>query len=149
VRQAPRLLPDRDPCLRCCVPHVAERRAIRNVVGTGGSFGRSAQTAPTQPTSRSPHTASNGSRAKDEPISRTKLDRPGWLARTLTEPTSLPATTRDDADTVRSYKSLNLVERAFRCLKTVDLHVRPVYHWLADRVVRAHVFLSMPAYYLE
>src|SRR5208282_347519 len=62
--------------------------------------------------------------------------------------TSLPAATLNDADTVRSYKSLALVERAFRCLKTVDLHVRPVYHWLADRV-RAHVFLCMLAYYLE
>ena len=50
--------------------------------------------------------------------------------------------------TVRSYKSLALVERAFRCIKTVDLHVRPVYHRLADRV-RAHVFLCMLAYYLE
>jgi transposase len=39
-----------------------------------------------------------------------------------------------------SYKSLSLVERAFRCLKTVDLQIRPVYHWLAERV-RAHVFL--------
>ena len=40
------------------------------------------------------------------------------------------------------------IERAFRCLKTVDLHVRPVYHWLEGRV-RAHVFLCMLAYYLE
>jgi hypothetical protein len=62
--------------------------------------------------------------------------------------TSLPVETCDDATTVRSYKSLALVERAFRCLKTVDLHVRPVYHWLADRV-RAHVLLCMLAYYLE
>jgi transposase len=62
--------------------------------------------------------------------------------------TSLPADTFDDATTVRSYKSLACVERAFRCIKTVDLHVRPVYHWLADRV-RAHVFLCMLAYYLE
>jgi hypothetical protein len=62
--------------------------------------------------------------------------------------TSLPAETFDDAATVRSYKSLALVERAFRCIKTVDLHVRPVYHRLADRV-RAHVFLCMLAYYLE
>ena len=62
--------------------------------------------------------------------------------------TSLPAETFDDATTVRSYKSLALVERAFRCIKTVDLHVRPVYHWLADRV-RSHVFLCMLAYYLE
>jgi Transposase DDE domain len=62
--------------------------------------------------------------------------------------TSLPAARLDDAATVRSYKSLSLVERAFRCLKTVDLQVRPIYHWLADRV-RAHVFLCMLAYYLE
>ena len=62
--------------------------------------------------------------------------------------TDLPAETCDDATTVRSYKSLALVERAFRCLKTVDLQVRPVYHWLADRV-RAHVLLCMLAYYLE
>ena len=62
--------------------------------------------------------------------------------------TSLPTETFDNAATVRSYKSLAMVERAFRCLKTVDLNVRPIYHWLADRV-RAHVFLCMLAYYLE
>ena len=62
--------------------------------------------------------------------------------------TSLAEDTLGDADTVRSYKSLSLVERGFRCIKTVDLHVRPVYHWLEDRV-RAHVFLCMLAYYLE
>ena len=62
--------------------------------------------------------------------------------------TSLPGGVLDDTETVRSYKSLAQVERAFRCIKTVDLHVRPVYHWLAERV-RAHVFLCMLAYYLE
>jgi transposase len=62
--------------------------------------------------------------------------------------TSLAETTLGDADTVRSYKSLARVERAFRCIKTVDLNVRPVYHWLEGRV-RAHVFLCMLAYYLE
>lgn len=62
--------------------------------------------------------------------------------------TSLSEATLGEADTVRSYKSLALVERAFRCIKTVDLNVRPVYHWLEGRV-RAHVFLCMLAYYLE
>jgi hypothetical protein len=62
--------------------------------------------------------------------------------------TSLPAAALDDSATVKSYKSLSLVERAFRCLKTVDLQIRPVHHWLAERV-RAHVFLCMLAYYLE
>ena len=62
--------------------------------------------------------------------------------------TSLPEQTLEDAATVRAYKSLAMVERAFRCLKTVDLHVRPIHHWLEDRV-RAHVFLCMLAYYVE
>jgi hypothetical protein len=51
-------------------------------------------------------------------------------------------------DAVRSYKSLSAVERAFRSYKTVDLHVRPIYHQLPERV-RAHVFLCMLAYYVE
>lgn len=62
--------------------------------------------------------------------------------------TSLGLEVMDDAATVRSYKSLSRVERAFRCIKTVDLQVRPVRHWLEGRV-RAHVFLCMLAYYLE
>jgi len=62
--------------------------------------------------------------------------------------TSLPAESLDDAGAVGAYKSLALVERAFRCLKTVDLQVRPIYHWLADRV-RAHVFVCMLAYHVE
>jgi hypothetical protein len=62
--------------------------------------------------------------------------------------TSLPEETLADDATVRAYKSLAQVERAFRCLKSVDLHVRPIYHWLEDRV-RAHVFLCMLAYYVE
>jgi transposase len=51
-------------------------------------------------------------------------------------------------DTVRAYKDLAKVERAFRCLKTVDLHVRPIHHRLEQRV-RAHVLLCMLAYYVE
>jgi hypothetical protein len=62
--------------------------------------------------------------------------------------TSLPAEALDDVGTVRAYKSLAVVERAFRCLKTVDLQIRPIYHWLADRV-RSHVFVCMLAYHVE
>jgi transposase len=62
--------------------------------------------------------------------------------------TSVVEETLDADSTVRAYKGLSKVERAFRCLKTVDLKVRPIYHWLADRV-RAHVFLCMLAYYVE
>ena len=62
--------------------------------------------------------------------------------------TSLAAELADAATTVRSYKSLARVERAFRCMKTADLELRPVFHWTAARV-RAHVLLCMLAYYLE
>ena len=62
--------------------------------------------------------------------------------------TSLPAQRLDAGDVVRTYKSLSDVERAFRCLKTVDLKVRPIYHWTEPRV-RAHIFLCMLAYYVE
>ena len=54
-----------------------------------------------------------------------------------------------DADaTVRTYKGLSRIERAFRSMKSVDLKVRPIYHHLAGRV-RAHVLLCMLAYYVE
>jgi hypothetical protein len=62
--------------------------------------------------------------------------------------TSLSAAQIDTAGTVRAYKSLAQVERAFRCMKTIDLELRPVFHWTAPRV-RAHVLLCMLAYYLE
>jgi hypothetical protein len=56
--------------------------------------------------------------------------------------TSVPVESLDAAATVRAYKSLAQVERAFRTIKTVELEVRPIHHRLADRV-RAHVFLCM------
>jgi transposase len=62
--------------------------------------------------------------------------------------TSVGAQQLDAAAAVAAYKSLSHVERAFRSMKTVDLHVRPVFHYSADRV-RAHVFLCMLAYYVE
>ena len=62
--------------------------------------------------------------------------------------TSLPAGELDAEGTVRAYKRLSVVERAFRSLKTVDLKVRPIYHRAAGRV-RAHVLLCMLAYYVE
>jgi len=62
--------------------------------------------------------------------------------------TSVPADALSPENTVRAYKSLGRVERAFRCLKTTDLEIRPIFHWVSPRV-RAHVFLCMLAYYLE
>jgi hypothetical protein len=51
-------------------------------------------------------------------------------------------------ETVRAYKGLSVVERAFRSCKTIDLHVRPIYHRLPDRV-QAHILLCMLAYHVE
>ena len=51
-------------------------------------------------------------------------------------------------DTVRTYKSLGQVEQAFRCIKSVDLRVRPIRH-RNEAHVRAHIFLCMLAYYVE
>jgi transposase len=61
--------------------------------------------------------------------------------------TSVPKKRLDADDTVRSYKMLSQVERAFRSMKTIDLSVRPIRHRLEDRV-RAHIFLCMMAYYV-
>src|ERR1700731_4473010 len=57
--------------------------------------------------------------------------------------TNLPKKLLDDAATVGAYKSLARVERAFRALKTVDIHLRPIFHWTTPRV-RAHVLLCSP-----
>ena len=62
--------------------------------------------------------------------------------------TSVPTAQLDAVAAVAAYKILAHVERAFRSIKTIDLHVRPVFHYSAERV-RAHVFLCMLAYYVE
>jgi hypothetical protein len=62
--------------------------------------------------------------------------------------TSVPQGHMSAADTVRSYKALCEVERAFRSMKSIDLKIRPIHHRLSDRV-RAHIFLCMLAYYVE
>jgi transposase len=62
--------------------------------------------------------------------------------------TSLGKEHLDAPGAVRSYKGLAQIERAFRSLKSVDLHVRPIHHRLANRV-RAHVLLCLLAYYVE
>jgi len=66
-----------------------------------------------------------------------------YVVRTSVQPDVLSS-----EDAVRAYKDLAKVERAFRSMKTVDLKVRPIYHWLDERI-RGHVFLCMLAYYVE
>jgi transposase len=62
--------------------------------------------------------------------------------------TSVAKKQMTSAEAVRSYKALAEVERAFRSMKTIDLHIRPIHHHLEGRV-RAHIFLCMLAYYVE
>lgn len=62
--------------------------------------------------------------------------------------TSVDAADMTAEQAVLNYKRLAGVERAFRTLKGVDLHVRPIRHRLEGRV-KAHIFLSMLAYYVQ
>lgn len=62
--------------------------------------------------------------------------------------TSLAKETLSAEQTVTAYKDLSQVERAFRSFKSIDLKVRPIFHWKDDRI-RSHVFLCFLAYYLE
>jgi transposase len=62
--------------------------------------------------------------------------------------TSVAKAEMADGEAVLNYKRLAEVERAFRTLKGIDLQVRPIRHRLEERV-KAHIFLSMLAYYVK
>lgn len=62
--------------------------------------------------------------------------------------TDVPRERMAKQEVVASYKKLAFVEQAFRCLKTVQLEIRPIYHKTDDRI-RCHVFVCMLAYYLQ
>jgi transposase len=66
-----------------------------------------------------------------------------YVIRTTEPPQRLSA-----EDVVRRYKDLARVERAFRCLKSIDILIRPIFHRDSERV-RAHIFICMLAYYVE
>jgi transposase len=81
-------------------------------------------------------------------IDETKIEAEAALDGIYVIRTSLGEQQMNTEDTVRSYKLLTQVERAFRSFKTMDLKVRPIHHRLENRV-RAHFFLCMLAYYVE
>jgi hypothetical protein len=62
--------------------------------------------------------------------------------------TTVPTASASSEQAVRHHRELAKVERAFRSLKSVDLRIRSIHHHLEERVC-AHVFLRMPAYYVE
>jgi transposase len=43
--------------------------------------------------------------------------------------TSVAKEVMSSEETVVAYKSLSQVEEAFRCYKSIDLKVRPIYHY--------------------
>ncbi len=61
--------------------------------------------------------------------------------------TTCPAKQLGPPAVVRAYKQLKVAERTFRTMKST-LDIRPIRHHLENRV-RAHVFLSMLAYYVS
>jgi transposase len=79
----------------------------------------------------------------DQSIDREKLLDGIYVIRT-----GEPSERLSAGDGVRSYKRLSQVEQAFRCLKGIDLLVRPIHHRLEPRV-RAHVLICVLAYYVE
>ena len=61
--------------------------------------------------------------------------------------TPVPASHLDAPGVVTAYKNLKYAERDFRHIKADDLDLRPVYHYLEERV-KAHVLICMLACYL-
>jgi hypothetical protein len=61
--------------------------------------------------------------------------------------TSVTDETLNSADVVTAYKNLKFVERDFHIIKADDLDLRPIHHYLNERV-RAHVLICMLAAYL-
>jgi transposase len=81
-------------------------------------------------------------------LNNTSIDREKVLDGVYVIRTSLPVKVLSKEDCVRQYKNLSQVESAFRSMKTVDLKIRPIYHFLDDRI-RSHVFIIMLSYYVE
>jgi transposase len=61
--------------------------------------------------------------------------------------TSTTSKTLDSTEVVTSYKNLKYVERDFRIIKSDDLDLRPIHHYIEKRV-RAHVLICTLAAYL-
>ena len=114
-------------------PRRHRRRASRASASRCAARPRSAsRSAPCSTSTRWPSTSTSPSRDDELHLRAarpTQIAAEAALDGLYVVRTSLPAEALDDAATVRAYKSLAQVERAFRSLKTVDLHVRPIYHW--------------------
>ena len=99
---------------------------------------------------RNPYLAEERARKREELLKATEKDLDKIVAATqlYAVRTNVSKDSLSTDATVNAYKSLATVERAFRSMKTMDLHVRPIHHYTPERV-KAHVFLCMLAYYVE
>ena len=79
---------------------------------------------------------------------QTRIQRDADLDGVYVLRTSVAREHFDAEQTVLAYKRLAGVERTFRSFKSVDLEVRPIHHRLPNRV-RAHIFVTLLAYYVE
>jgi hypothetical protein len=61
--------------------------------------------------------------------------------------TTIGADELDTTGVISAYKDLAGVERDFRSMKAIDVDIRPVHHYLEDRV-RSHAFLCFLATYV-
>jgi hypothetical protein len=61
--------------------------------------------------------------------------------------TSRDTESLDTPGVIAAYKNLAYVERDFRIIKIDDLDLRPIFHYLSERV-RSHVFLCMLVAYI-
>jgi Transposase DDE domain len=77
-----------------------------------------------------------------------RIERDAALDGIYVRRTSRPAERLGTPQTVVAYKRLARVERLFRILKSPELELRPIHHWLTERV-RAHVLLCLLASYVE
>ena len=85
-----------------------------------------------------------GSACKNDTIQKEEILDGIYVIRT-----SEPAERLTAADGVRSYKRLALVEQSFRCLKGIDLLVRPIRHRPRPSECSSHIFLCVLAFYVE
>src|SRR6266536_6503496 len=108
---------------------------------------RSATSSVNNPQGRQTLRAQHHRHRPHAPPRPTQNQRRSRAGRHLRHPHNLATETLDAPNVITAYKNLSHVERDFRIIKTDDLDLRPIFHYLADRV-RAHVFLFMLAAYI-
>lgn len=80
-------------------------------------------------------------------IDKEQLDLSKRLLGCYVVVTSVSVESLSKEEVIEHYRSLALVDRAFRIIKKTLLNIRPIYHWKMRRIV-AHSFICMLAYWV-